>query len=129
MTMTMNPEDPISRDSLFFRNLARVNVEGQLSGEEIQQVNVEVEFPGNLFKQVAARRMAQVMLDVVEVRTRNRPALFVRDARCKLPLSQLRLLARLYYDFTKSSHRIPRRFRFLVNRYVGQRLFVSGRQG
>ena len=52
------------------------------------------------------------MLDVVQVRTRNRPALFVRDARCALPLSQMSLLARLDYNFTKSSDRVLRRFRF-----------------
>ena len=59
------PEGPVSCNCLFFRNLAWVKVDRQLFGEEIQQVNIEVEFLGKLFEQIAARRMALVMLYVV----------------------------------------------------------------
>jgi len=44
------------------------------------------------------------MLYIVQVLARNRFAVFVLDARGQLPLSQVRLLARLYYHLANSSH-------------------------
>ena len=42
-------------------DLARFQVYGQLFGQEIQQVNMKIEFLGKLFEQVPAWRMAEVM--------------------------------------------------------------------
>ena len=56
----------------------------------------------------------------------NRLAVFGLDTRRELPLGQLRLLSRLDYHLTKSSHRLLRRLPFVVNGYVGTRLFIAG---
>jgi len=108
------PKGPVCGDALCFRNLARVKLDRQLFGEEIQQVNIEAEFSGKLFQQVAARRMALIMLYVIQVRTGNGLAVFVLDAGGKLPLGQVRLLARLHYHLAKCSH-IPHNVYFVCH--------------
>jgi len=40
---------------------------GSCFARKIKQVDIQIEFPGKLFQQVTTRRMAEVMLDIVEV--------------------------------------------------------------
>ena len=39
----------------------------ELFRQKIKQVDIQIELPGELFQQVATRRIALVMLDIVEV--------------------------------------------------------------
>ena len=70
-----------------------MDVPGYASGREVKEVGLDVEVPGELFDQVTPRRFAEVVLQVVEIRCRDRPPVLDLDSCRQLALGQLDALA------------------------------------
>jgi hypothetical protein len=61
------PKRTIGSYSLLLGHIAHVNFDRELFRQKIKQVDIQIELPGELFQQVTTRRMALVVLDIVEV--------------------------------------------------------------
>src|SRR5215471_17500862 len=61
------PKRTIGSYPLLLGHIIHVNFDRELFRQKIKQVDIHIERPGELFQQVTTRRMAEVMLDIVEV--------------------------------------------------------------
>src|SRR5712692_8208652 len=104
LAFELTAEGTIGGQHLLLAGLPGLDVRRHLAGGEVKQVGIQAEFLREPLDEIAARRMAQVVFEVVEVGRRDWPAILHLDAGRQFTLRQLRPLASLRNQLAECLH-------------------------